>query len=97
MRCQELKAFRWWIRFERARLYEIRRRPDSETLYNLMAASELALHESHIHSPDLVERLRRLKRNHEDRRARRTKVAQHPMSIKLASTVISVFGRPPDS
>jgi hypothetical protein len=60
-RWHELRVFRWWLIFERARRYEIRRWPRFPVLLNFMCMQELALHESQIHSRDLVDRVMRIK------------------------------------
>ena len=61
MYCHERKALRWWIKFERARLYEIRRHSVFPFLLNHMALHELRLWESKIHKPELLMRLERMK------------------------------------
>jgi hypothetical protein len=81
--------------FERARRFEIRRDPRNEAMYNLMVAAELGLHESHICSPDLVARVRRLKQSHACRKARREKVPQQPLSDSFRQVLTNVFGSPP--
>ena len=58
MRCSELKALRWWLIFERARRYEMRRGYISTAQ---LAFQELALWESKIVSADLVARIERIK------------------------------------
>jgi len=84
MRCHELKAFRWWLMFERARRYEIRRNPDMEALWNMMAIPELNLHEGCIHSGDLRGRIHRLKWNYECRKIRRAKSTALKKAVERA-------------
>jgi hypothetical protein len=83
--------------FERARRFEIRRDPRNEAMYNFMVAAELALHESHIHSPDLEARVLRLKRAHALRKERRKKVPQNFVSAEFRQVLTNVFGAPPSS
>jgi hypothetical protein len=59
MRCHELKAYKWWLIFERARRYEMRRNPSA--FLEFMAQQELNLHEAAISSPDLVARVLKMK------------------------------------
>jgi hypothetical protein len=92
MRCHERKALQWWLLFERARRAEIRRNPEGESMYNMMALPELGLHEARIHSPDLVNRIQRIKLTKALRDRARPNRRVKPIEGQMRTLIESVFG-----
>lgn len=73
-RRRDRNAFRWWVRFERARLFELRRGWDTVAL---MAIPELAMWEGRM-SPDWQRRAIRAQIRHITRARLRAAGASRP-------------------